>query len=155
MKHKTRAPPPRSLSLLFLRQVVSLRSPPAPSRLLRLLPKIVNHDPAEMTIGRRVALLSGPWGTMAGGSGLRRPGRHDIREKHPAARVLPSVSRRAPQAKLEGFASIGSRKHGLERIVIRPNATGGYTIETTTPVGDVLEPGGKSHGEGEGVHGSD
>jgi len=50
---------------------------------MRLLPKIVNHDPAEMTIGRKVALLSGPWGAMAGGSGLRRPGTHVIREKHP------------------------------------------------------------------------
>ena len=135
---------------------MSLRSPPAPSRRSRLLPKIVNLDPAEMTIGgRRVAPLSGPWGAMAGGSGLRGPGRHVIREKHPGT---PSTTERE-KAGASSQTGRGSRHREQEarpeRIVIRPNATGGYTIETTTPVGDVLEPGGKSHGEGEGVHGSD
>ena len=94
---------------------MSLRSPPASSRLLRLLPKIGNHDPAEMTLGgRRVAPLSGPWGSMSGGSGLRGPGRPVIREKHPGTRSTTEGGEAgASKPNWEGFAYIGGRKRGL------------------------------------------
>ena len=82
---------------------MSLRSPPAPSRRLRLLPKIVNHDPAEMTIGgRRVGLLSGPWGPMAGVDPGCEARAGTLFVKRTRGPRLLSVKRRAPEAKLEG-----------------------------------------------------